>query len=149
VVRSMTNRSPKEFLKMQSRELLAARMRDLVRAPVRVSMDEAFDAFQHEKSKAVARFVRLDTDWFTRWAADDSDASVDKWAEAHKSEVDEAWKTAAAKWKPDCPLVSEISGTFAPEASEADKTLLKDKLDRAKSLVDKGVPFGLVARQLS
>src|ERR1043165_8780408 len=32
VVRSMTNRSPKEFLKMQIRELLATRMRDLVRS---------------------------------------------------------------------------------------------------------------------
>ena len=45
VVRSMTNRSPKEFLKMQIRELLAARMRDLVRAPVRVSVGRSVRSF--------------------------------------------------------------------------------------------------------
>src|SRR5690242_5260523 len=80
VVRSMTNRSPKEFLKMQRRELLAARMRDLVRSRVRVSEEEGFDAFQRERSKAVVRSARLQTDWFARYAVDTSDASVDKWA---------------------------------------------------------------------
>jgi peptidyl-prolyl cis-trans isomerase D len=149
VVRSMTNRSPKEFLKMQARELLAARMRDLVKARVRISEGEAFDAFQREKSKAVVRSVRVETEWFTHWAADGSDAAVDKWASDHKAQIDEAWKTAAPKWKADCILASEVVATFAADTAEADKTLLKDKLDRAKSMVDKGRPFALVARELS
>jgi peptidyl-prolyl cis-trans isomerase D len=149
VVRSMTNRSPKEFLKMQQRELLAARMRDLVRARVRVSDEEAFDAFEREKSKAVVRFVRLNVEWFTRWAADASDADVDHFIGEHKTQIDDAWKTESAKWKADCLLVSEIVSSFADDAAEADKTLSKDKLDRAKSLLDKGRPFGDVARELS
>lgn len=149
VVRSMTNRSPKEFLKMQARELLAARMRDLVKERVRVSEEEAFDAFQREKSKAVVRSVRIETSWMTHWGADGSDAAVDRWASEHKAQVDEAWKAAAPKWKADCVLASEVVATFSPETAEADKTLLKDKLDRAKSLVEKGRPFALVARELS
>ncbi len=149
VVRSMTNRSPKEFLKMQERELLAARLRDLVRAPVRVSDDEAFDVFQRDKSKAVIRFVKVDSDWFAKWAVDSSDAAIDRWSRDHKSEVDEAWKTAAPKWKAGCPLASEIVETFAPDATEADKTLLKDKIVQAKSRIDRGEPFGVVARDLS
>ncbi|HEX3595654.1 MAG TPA: SurA N-terminal domain-containing protein [Polyangiaceae bacterium] len=149
VVRSMTNRSPKEFMKMQARELLAARMRELVKSRIRVSEDEAFDAYEREKSKAVVRFVRIDEDWAARYLTDTSDAAVDKWAADHKSEIDGAWKTASSKWKPDCLLVSEIAATGAEDTPEADKTLLKDKMDRAKSLLAKGESFEAVARELS
>jgi peptidyl-prolyl cis-trans isomerase D len=149
VVRSMTNRSPKEFMKMQARELLAARMRDLVRSRIRVSEDEAFDAYAREKSKAVVRFVKIDSDWVARYLTDVSDSAVDRWASDHKQQVDDAWKADSAKWKPDCVLASEIAATAPEDASEADKTLLKDKMDRAKSLLDKGESFESVARELS
>lgn len=149
VVRSMTNRSPKEFLKMQQRELLASRMRDLVRARVRVSEEEAWGAFERDKSKAVIRFVRVDADWFTRFSAALTDADVDRFATEHKTQIDDAWKTESSKWKADCLVVSEITASFAEDAFEADKSLGKDKLDRAKSLVDKGRPFADVARELS
>ncbi len=149
VVRSMTNRSPKEFMKMQARELLAARMRELVKSRIRVSEDEAFDAYEREKSKAVVRFVKIDSDWAARYLTDPTDAAVDRWASDHKSQVDDAWKTESAKWKADCLLVSEIAASSTEDASEADKTLLKDKLDRAKSLLGKGQPFDAVAREVS
>jgi peptidyl-prolyl cis-trans isomerase D len=152
VVRATTNRSPKEFMKMQARELLAARMRDLVRSRIRVSEDEAFDAYEREKSKAVVRFVKIDSDWIARYLTDVNDAAVDKWAADNKAQLDEAWKAESAKWKPDCLLVSEIAATGAQdgqEASEADKTLLKDKMDRAKGMLAKGQPFAAVARELS
>lgn len=149
VVRSMTNRSPKEFLKMQQREVLAARLRDLVRARVRVSEDEAFDAFARDKSKAVVRFVRLDAEWFGRWGVDSSDEAVDKWASEHKSEVDEAWKTEGAKWKADCLLASEIVATFREGVTEAQKSLLKDKMDRARARLDAGAAFEDAAKEFS
>lgn len=149
VVRSMSNRSPKEFLKMQERELLAATMRDLVTAPVRVSDTEAFDAFQRERSKAVVRTAKLEPEWFARYAADLSDASVDRWAFDHKAQIDDAWKADSAKWKADCQLASEVVATFGADAAEADKSLAKDKLDRAVSETSAGEPFALVAKELS
>jgi len=149
VVRSMTNRSPKEFLKMQRRELLAARMRDLIRSRVRISDEEVFDAFQRERSKAVVRTARLHSEWFARFALDMSDTAVDRWAEEHKAQVDEVWKTDSAKWQADCALGSESVVLFPSSASEADKTLGQEKIERAKGLLDKGEPFELVARQVS
>ena len=59
VVRQFSGRSPTEFKVMQRQELLAARMRDLVRARVRVGDDEAFTAYQREKATATIRFVDL------------------------------------------------------------------------------------------
>jgi peptidyl-prolyl cis-trans isomerase D len=149
VVRNTTNRSPKEFLKMQRRELLAARMRDLIRSRVRVSDEEAFDAFQRSRSKAVVRTARLQPDWFARFTVDWSDTAVDRWASEHKEQIDEAWKTDSAKWQADCPLGSEIAALFPPNASEADKTLAQEKIERAKALLGNGQPFDLVARQVS
>jgi peptidyl-prolyl cis-trans isomerase D len=149
VVRSTTNRSPKEFLKMQQREVLAARMRDIVRSRVRVSEEEAYGAFERAKSKAVVRFVRLDPDWFARWSVQPSDALADKYAADHKSELDESWKTESAKWKADCVLASEIVASLPPDASEADKTESKDKILKAKDLLDKGKSFEEIARETS
>jgi peptidyl-prolyl cis-trans isomerase D len=149
VVRATTNRSPKEFLKMQQREVLAALMRDIVRSRVRVSEEEAFEAFERAKSKAVVRFVRIDPDWFARWSVQPSDALADKYVADHKSELDESWKTESAKWKADCALASEIVASLAPDASEADKTEAKDKILKAKDLLDKGKSFEEVARETS
>jgi peptidyl-prolyl cis-trans isomerase D len=149
VVRTTTNRSPKEFMKMQARELLAARMRDLVRSRIRVSEEEAFDAYEREKSKAVVRFVKIDSEWVARYLTAITDAAVDKWANDNKAQVDEAWKTESSKWKAGCLLVSEIAATATEDASEADKTLFKDKMDRAKGMLAKGQPFAAVARELS
>lgn len=149
VVRSMTNRSPREFLKMQLREVLAARLRDLVRSRVRVSDEEAFDAFVREKSKAVVRFVRLDPGWFGRYAVDTSDAAVDGFIATHGTEVDEAWKKDQPKWKADCALASEIVLPFHEGITEAQKSLLKDRIDTARSRLDEGVDFATVARESS
>lgn len=149
VVRSVTNRSPKEFLKMQQREVLASRMRDIVRTRVRVSEEEAFDAFERQKSNAVARYVKIDPDWFARWSVEPTDALADKYAEDHKAEIDEAWKTASSKWTADCPIVSEILVNLPADASEAEKTEKQQKIQKAKALLDEGKPFTAVARETS
>ena len=45
-VRNLSNRSTTEFREEQARELLAAKMRDAVREPVRISEDEAWDEYE-------------------------------------------------------------------------------------------------------
>ena len=49
-IREASNRSPTEFKAMQKEELVAARMRDLVRSRVRVGDEEAFTTYQREKA---------------------------------------------------------------------------------------------------
>ena len=86
-IRMLTNRGPKEFKIMQQRELVAARMRDLIRSPVRVSEAEAFAIFEQERSTAVIRSVLLDRKWFEKFTVDQSDAAIDKWAFENKTLV--------------------------------------------------------------
>src|SRR5882724_10348897 len=63
-VRRYSGRSPTEFKVMQREELLAAHLRDLVRARVRVGDDEAFTTYQREKATATIRFATFRRSWF-------------------------------------------------------------------------------------
>src|SRR5439155_7995280 len=84
IVRQYTNRSPTEFKAMQKEELLAARIRDLVRSLVGVGDEEAFTTYQREKSTATVRFATFRRGWFVHHALDMSPAAVDAWAKDHK-----------------------------------------------------------------
>jgi peptidyl-prolyl cis-trans isomerase D len=54
-IRVTTNRGAKEFREMQQRELIAERLRQLVRGAVRVSEDLAYRLYQREHSRAAFR----------------------------------------------------------------------------------------------
>jgi len=101
-VRQFSNRSPTEFKAMQREELIAARVRDLVRARVRVGDDEAFTGYQREKSTATIRFVAFRRNWFAHHALDLSPAAVDAWVKDHKEEVDRVFETRKSQYLPEC-----------------------------------------------
>jgi peptidyl-prolyl cis-trans isomerase D len=89
ILRSSVNRGPKEFKEMQRRELIAARMRNLVRSRVRVSEGAAWLDFERDNARAIVRTVQIKRDWLAKWAVDVSDAATDRWAFEHKDQVDE------------------------------------------------------------
>jgi peptidyl-prolyl cis-trans isomerase D len=149
VVRTTTNRGAKEFKEMQRREVVAERMRRLVRSRVRVAENEAFLAYEREKSKAVVNTAQVKRDWFAKYIVDTSDAAVDAWATENQSQVDEAWKTDKDKFKAGCPLVSELMVSVLPGASDEDKVILRDKLDKMLAQVKAGEAFETVARESS
>lgn len=148
-IRMLTNRGPKEFKAMQERELLAARMRDLVRAPVRVSEAEAFSIFEQERSTAVIRSVQLDRKWFQKFTVDQSDAAIDRWAFENKAPVDAAWETDKAAFTAGCVPTSEIVLELGPGASDEDRAELRKKLDAAHARITAGESFASVARSVS
>lgn len=149
VVRNMAQRSPKEFKEMQKAELIAARMRELVKSRVRVSTQEAKMAFERDRSKAVVRVTNIPRGWFERYVAQASDEVVDAWADSHTTEIDAAWKTAEKAWTADCPVVSEILVRVAADADDDTKVILRNKIEQAAKLVAGGESFAQVARQLS
>jgi len=148
-VRIVANRGPKEFKEMQQRELVAARMRALVREPVRVSDVEAFAAYQQQKTTATIRSVILNRDWFAKYAADLSDAALDKWAFENKAQVDAAWDTEKANFTAGCVPAREIVFEVGPGANDEDRAELRKKIESARERISKGESFGTVARQVS
>ena len=148
-VRMIANRGPKEFKEMQQRELVAARMRALIREPVRVSDTEAFALFDQERSTAVARSVVLQRDWFAKYTADLSDAATDKWAVENKAQVDSGWETDKANFSVGCVPAREILFEVGPGANDDDRAELRKKIESARDRVSKGEAFGSVAREVS
>ena len=148
-VRMLTNRGPKEFKEMQERELLAARMREIVRSRVRIPDPEAYALFERERAKVVVRSVNLKRDWFAKFAVDYADAEVDKWALANQAQVDAEWTARKADFAAGCSMTREIFVELPQNALEDEKQPIKLKAEQARARVEKGESFDAVARDVS
>lgn len=148
-VRMWTNRGPKEFKEMQERELLAARMRELVHSRVRIPEPEAYGLFERERAKVTLRTVTLKRDWFAKFATDFDAAAVDKWALSNQAQVDADWASKKADFTAGCGLVSEIFVKLPQNALDDEKQTYKLKAEQARERVAKGESFELVAREVS
>jgi len=148
-VRVLANRGPKEFKEMQQRELIAARMRDLIREPVRVSETEAFALFEQARSTVTVRSVILTRDWFAKYTLDTSREAIGKWAADNKPMVDSAWETDKANFSAGCAPAREILFELGPGANDEDRAAIRKKLDSARQRITGGESFGSVARSVS
>jgi parvulin-like peptidyl-prolyl isomerase len=144
-IRIVANRGPKEFREMQERELLAARLRNLVQSRVRVSEGEV--AFLAER--AVIRSAQVNRSWFAKYALDLSDAAIDRWSFEHKAQVDAAWAEEQKNWTANCPLVREIVVPLPEIQVDDDKEPLKNQAEAARDRVRGGENFATVAREVS
>ncbi|HYQ42240.1 MAG TPA: peptidylprolyl isomerase [Polyangiaceae bacterium] len=148
-VRMLANRGPKEFKEMQQRELIAARMRDLIREPVRVSEAEAFALYDQARSTVTVRSAILTRDWFAKYTLDSSPAAVDKWAAENKTLVDASWETDKANFSAGCAPTREIVFEVGPGANDEDRAAIRKKLESARQRITGGESFGSVARSVS
>jgi len=148
-IRLMTNRSPKEFKLMQERELLAARMRDIVRSRVRIPEPEAYQLFERDRSKVVLRSVSLKRDWFAKYVVELDDAAVSKWAVANQQQVDTDFESRKADWVPGCALTSEVFVELPSNALDDEKQPVRLKAEQARERLAKGEDFAKVAREVS
>ncbi|HEX6764204.1 MAG TPA: peptidylprolyl isomerase [Polyangiaceae bacterium] len=148
-IRIVTNRGPKEFRATQERELVAERLRELVRSRARVSEAEAFAIYERGRTRAVVRSVTLEKSWFGKFAVDLGDATVDAWAKEHATEVDDSWKTQKDEFVPDCPLVSEIVVPLPEGALDSEKEPARERAVALRERVKKGESFESVAREAS
>jgi len=148
-VRVLANRGPKEFKEMQQRELIAARMRDLIREPVRVSETEAFGLFEQARSTVTIRSALLARDWFAKYTLDTSATAVDKWAADNKLLVDASWETDKSNFSAGCAPTREILLEIGPGANDEDRAALRKKLESARARITGGESFASVARSVS
>ncbi len=138
-VRVITGRSATEFKEWQARELLAAKMRDLVRAPIRVSESEALEMYVGEKSSATISYVPVRFEWAESYMIDASPANVKEWMK-DKSNADQA-KEANIRHI----LIRAAEGDAGPGAKDVAKKKAEDIIARIKG----GEDFEKLAKQYS
>jgi hypothetical protein len=93
-IKALVGRSPSEFREEQARELLASKVRDIVRTPVRVSEVEALESYVDEKSTATLTYLQVRQTWAAKYAVPTSLADMAAWEKEteNKALVDAAVK---------------------------------------------------------
>ncbi len=147
-IRVWTRRSPNHFKEMQVQEQTAERMRQLIKSQVRVSEQEAFLAYSRVKSKATARSVHAQSDWFERYLIEPTDEQLAVYHTEHKTDVEAAVAKMAEGWKAGCKVVSEIRiGSSDPGSEDAEEK--RKKAEELKRKLMSGADFYELARQHS
>jgi peptidyl-prolyl cis-trans isomerase D len=147
--RDLSNRSTTEFREEQSRELLASKMRDAIREPVRVSGAEAWNEYDKRYSTSTVTWVPVKEAWAGRWVVDTNPAEVDAWAKDHASDVE---KVASEHQKDDAPQANHIRHILVKVpfgATDEERALGIAKLSWAAARIKAGEAFAEVAREVS
>ncbi|WP_437602802.1 peptidylprolyl isomerase [Sorangium sp. So ce590] len=152
-IRNITKMSPTDFRETQRKELVAARMRDLIRARVRVGESEAFEQFSREKSTRTLGYVRFDRRFYSDLIVDTSEKAIQAWADVNKEELDKTWEGRKAHYLPECrvarDLMVEVQPAEAEQGPEAGKAAAKARIEAAVQRLKKGEGFADVARSAS
>jgi len=148
-IRRRTRLSPEEFRDYQRAEIIAARMRALIRARVQVSEAEAYEEFARLKSSAQVDYVRFDRTFYADMAVDTSPKAVDAWAAAHKDELENAWEGRKAQLMPECRVTRHVLVKVDSSATDEAKAEKKKRIARAIERITKGEDFAEVARAMS
>jgi peptidyl-prolyl cis-trans isomerase D len=173
-VKTYTRMSGKDFKQYQTDELVAARMRDLVRLPVRVSESEAWAQYEFQKSRAVVRVAQLRWEWFARFVTPVSEDAVTSYVNEHQAELLAATQAkdttpaptpvapasstdhatpgvapeapGAAAPAEGCTVVSEIFLDYPPAADPDDEANVRQQARDLKKQVGQGRSFDQLAR---
>jgi peptidyl-prolyl cis-trans isomerase D len=133
-VKQLVNRSPSEFREWQARELVAAKMRELIKAPVRVADDEAFDRYVEERGTSTVNYIVVRKGWIEKYAITSDQKEMDEWAKTNSSKVMVPVRHILIKGPKD-----------KPEELEKAKVKAEGILDRIK----KGEDFATLAKEFS
>ncbi|MGO9836918.1 MAG: peptidylprolyl isomerase [Polyangiaceae bacterium] len=148
-VRNMSNRSATEFREGQARELLASKMRDVVREPIRVSEAEVWQEYDRRYTTATLTWIPVKETWAARWAVDAKPALVEAWAKEHADDVDKELEKRAKEDAPQASHVRHILVKLPYGATDEEKALGLAKLSWAVARIKSGEAFAEVARETS
>ena len=146
-VRTRTQLSEQEFREHQRRELVAERMRDIIRSRAHVSEPEAYAFYAREKSTSVVSYVKLDGRFYEDLVADTAQKAIDAWAQKNTELIDRTWEGRKSQYVPECRVAREIY--LGHDGTEESKAEAKKKADEALARVQKDEAFADVARAVS
>jgi peptidyl-prolyl cis-trans isomerase D len=150
-IRMLTGKSATEFKEEQERELVAAKMRDMVRAPIRVSDAEALEMYLAEKSSARVAYVPIELKWVGRWAVPAKQSEIDNWLKdkANAALVEATVAQRKGESAPAKDHIRHILIKVEPSAKDEDKALALGRIAYAAARVKGGEAFADVAREMS
>ena len=148
-VQFQLNMSLKRFIEEERREMLAERMRELVRASIKVSPDEVQRAYDQEHLKVNLDFVRFDP--LKLDVGEPTVAELDAFVKDKKKEIEAYYKSHAYEYTKLRPQVKAREILFKVE-KDAKPEVVKPKETAARAALMKalkGDDFAALATKLS
>ena len=139
------------FLELQSREVLARSVRDLVRSSVVVPEPVLREQYEASANKLSLRYARYEIAPYAD-LVDPSDADITAWTQEHAEDLKKTLETQGTRFTklPEQIRVSVIAvDKPATEAGEALLAAARAKADDARTRIDGGTSFREVAREVS
>lgn len=139
------------FLELQSREVLARSVRDLVRSSIVVPEPVLREQYEASANKLSLHYARYEIGPYAD-LVDPTDDDITAWTEQHAEDLKKALGTQGARFTklPEQIRVSVIAiDKPAAEADEALQVAARAKADDARTRIDAGATFREVAREVS
>ncbi len=150
-VQRSSGKTEQAFVEFQREELIAARMRSLVKNRVRVSETEAFAKYARANEQLVVDYIKLEESYYQDYVLDTSDEAIAKWALTHEEDVNEKWEEEKEKYLPECRKTRHILVRIDDTATDkdAEKKRVEEVLAKAKKDIEEGAAFADVAKRVS
>ncbi len=142
-------RSVSEFAKAQAEEIMAERMREVIRANVKVSPAEVWDAFVRDTDRVTLEYIRFSANYYGKGLTP-SDAEVSAWLAANAEIVNKEYEREKARYTGLDKQVRArqilVKWTGEDDAAKADA---KKRADALAKKVAAGADFAAVAKASS
>lgn len=152
-VRAIAKMSPTDFRNFQKEEMIAARMREVIRTRVRVSEAEAKAQYLRDKSTATASYVRFESAFYAD-RLDSSDEAIADWVGKNQAEVDKVWESRKAQFEGECRVGRHLLVRIDPASLEAlepekQKAEAEEKIKKARERIQGGEDFEKIVSEMS
>jgi len=139
--------SPDRFVQQQRRELLAAAVRDFMRASVRVSPEEIKTAFEAKNRQVNLEYVRFPSRKYEGEAEPTAD-ELAAYVKANEAKLKETFEQRKAIYA-DVPQEARLRELILHPTTPADEANTRKRAEIIVARVNKGESFGKLARELS
>lgn len=150
VVQNSYRTSVKQFMDVQRRELLADKLRQLMRVGTKASADDVKTDFESKGRQANLQYVRFSPFKYEQELLP-TETEVENWARAHEDAVKKTYEERKALYQKQerTAHVRRILIELKKDAAEAQVAEAKAKLESAQKTLASGTRFADVARTTS
>jgi peptidyl-prolyl cis-trans isomerase D len=139
------------FEEQQQRELLADKVRQLMRIGAKVSADEVKQQFVERGLQVNLEYARYPSRRYEDEVGDPTPAEIDAWVKAHEAELKKQYDDRAFLYKnlEKQARLRHVVVDAGKDAPKKDADAAKAKLDGALAKIKAGTPFPQLAKELS
>ncbi len=151
MVRQISQMSPVDFREFQRKELIAAKMRELISSRARISESEAWGRYSREKETSTVNIIRFDERFYADFFVDSSEKAIQNYEKMHQEDINKQWESTKSNDFQECRVTRHIliKADTSTDGNDDTKKEAKDKIEKILDRVKKGADFSALAKEVS